>query len=164
MSSETHRARIVRDRDELTRLVEDSRAKGAVIALANGCFDVLHVGHIRYLSGAKALADVLVVGINSDRQVRRLKGPGRPVMNAVERAELVASVESVDIVTVFDEPTVASLLLALKPDIHAKGTDYTQDSVPERDVVRSYGGRIAIVGDPKDHSTSEMISRLNSRS
>jgi len=164
MSSETHCARIVRDRDELTRLVEDSRAKGAVIALANGCFDVLHVGHIRYLSGAKALADVLVVGINSDRQVRRLKGPGRPVMNAVERAELVASVESVDIVTVFDEPTVASLLLALKPDIHAKGTDYTQDSVPERDVVRSYGGRIAIVGDPKDHSTSEMISRLNSRS
>jgi len=164
MSSETHCARIVRDRDELTRLVEDSRAKGAVIALANGCFDVLHVGHIRYLSGAKALADVLVVGINSDRQVRQLKGPGRPVMNAVERAELVASVESVDIVTVFDEPTVASLLLALKPDIHAKGTDYTQDSVPERDVVRSYGGRIAIVGDPKDHSTSEMISRLNSRS
>ena len=164
MSSETHRARIVRDRDELTRLVEYARAKGAVIALANGCFDVLHVGHIRYLSGAKALADVLVVGINSDRQVRQLKGPGRPVMNAVERAELVASVESVDIVTVFDEPTVASLLLALKPDIHAKGTDYTQDSVPERDVVRSYGGRIAIVGDPKDHSTSEMISRLNSRS
>ncbi len=164
MSSETHRARIARDRDELTRLVEDARTKGAVIALANGCFDVLHVGHIRYLSGAKALADVLVVGINSDRQVRQLKGPGRPVMNAVERAELVASVESVDIVTVFDEPTVASLLLALKPDIHAKGTDYTQDSVPERDVVRSYGGRIAIVGDPKDHSTSEMISRLNSRS
>ena len=153
-------ARIVQDRAELTRIVEDARAKGAVIALANGCFDVLHVGHIRYLSGAKALADLLVVGINSDRRVRQLKGDGRPVMSADERAELVASLESVDIVTVFDEPTVSSLLLALKPDIHAKGTDYSEDTVPERDVVRSYGGRVAIVGDPKDHSTSDMISRL----
>jgi len=153
-------ARIVLDRNELIRLVEEARANGSVVALANGCFDVLHVGHIRYLAGAKAIADILVVGVNSDRQVTQLKGPGRPIISAIERAELVAALESVDIVTVFDEPTVEALLLALKPDIHAKGTDYSEETVPERDVVRSYGGKVAIVGDPKDHSTSEMISQL----
>jgi len=121
----------------------------------------LHVGHIRYLEGAKALGDLLVVGVNSDDQVSALKGPGRPVMPEAERAEIVSALECVDIVTIFPEPTVEALLLALKPDIHAKGTDYTEDTVPEREVVRSYGGRVAIVGDPKDHSTSELIERLH---
>jgi len=153
-------ARIIHNRSDLTRVVNEAREKGARIVLANGCFDVLHVGHIRYLAGARALGDILVVGINSDRQVARLKGVGRPIMRAEERAELLAALQSVDLVTVFDEPTVEALLLALKPEIHAKGTDYTEDSVPERDVVRSYGGRVAIVGDPKDHSTTELISRL----
>ncbi|HEY6122675.1 MAG TPA: adenylyltransferase/cytidyltransferase family protein [Pyrinomonadaceae bacterium] len=154
-------ARVVFDPRELARLISEARASGARIVLANGCFDVLHVGHVRYLAGARSLGDLLLVAINSDRQVRALKGPGRPIMTANQRAEIVASLQSVDLVTIFDEPTVASLLLALKPDIQAKGTDYTEDTVPERDVVRSYGGRVAIVGDPKDHSTSEMISRLS---
>ena len=121
---------------------------------------MLHVGHVRYLAGAKELGDVLIVGINSDAQVAAQKGPGRPVLPAVERAEIVAALQPVTYVTIFDEPTVEELLLSLKPDVHAKGTDYTTDTVPERDVVRSYGGQVAIVGDPKDHSTSEIISRL----
>src|ERR1700704_186778 len=146
-------------RDELISLVQRARRTGARIILANGCFDILHAGHVRYLAGARALGDLLVVGINSDHQVTKLKGPGRPIMPAAERAEIVASLESVDLVTIFNEPTVEALLLALKPDIHAKGTDYTEETVPEREVVRSYGGRVAIVGDPKEHSTSEMISR-----
>jgi rfaE bifunctional protein nucleotidyltransferase chain/domain len=148
------------DRDELSTGIEEARSRGARIVLANGCFDVLHVGHVRYLAGARELGDVLVVGINSDEQVARLKGPGRPVMSAAERAELVASLESVTYVTIFDEPTVEQLLLALKPDVHAKGTDYTEETVPERAVVRSYGGRVAIVGDPKDHSTSAILTRI----
>ena len=147
-------------RDELAERVKAAREAGARIVLANGCFDVLHVGHVRYLAGARALGDVLVVGINSDAQVALQKGAGRPVLPAAERAELVAALESVSYVTIFDEPTVEELLLALKPDVHAKGTDYTTDSVPERDVVRSYGGQVAIVGDPKDHSTSAIIARL----
>jgi rfaE bifunctional protein nucleotidyltransferase chain/domain len=130
------------------------------VVLANGCFDVLHVGHVRYLAGARELGDILVVAVNSDEQVARLKGAGRPILPASERAEIVAALECVTYVTVFDEPTVEQLLLALKPDVHAKGTDYTEDSVPERDVVRSYGGRVAIVGDPKDHSTSAILERL----
>ena len=121
---------------------------------------MLHVGHIRYLQGAGKLGDILIVGINSDEQVAMQKGAGRPVLPASERAEIVASLESVTYVTIFNEPTVSELLLALKPDIHAKGTDYTTDTVPERDVVRSYGGQVAIVGDPKDHSTSAIIARL----
>ena len=141
--------------------VKRVRREGGRVVLANGCFDVLHVGHIRYLEGAKALGDLLVVGVNSDDQVSALKGPGRPVMPEAERAEIVSALECVDIVTIFPEPTVEALLLALKPDIHAKGTDYTEDTVPEREVVRSYGGRVAIVGDPKDHSTSELIERLH---
>ncbi len=120
----------------------------------------LLVGHIRYLAGARALGDLLVVGVNSDEQVAMQKGPGRPIIPALERAEMVASLESVSYVTIFNEPTVTELLLALKPEIHAKGTDYTEETVPERDVVRSYGGRVAIVGDPKNHSTSEMLARL----
>ena len=148
------------NREELLARVEAARTGGARIVLANGCFDVLHVGHVRYLAGARELGDVLVVGINSDEQVARLKGAGRPVLPATERAEIVASLESVTYVTIFTEPTVAELLLALKPDVHAKGTDYTEETVPERAVVRSYGGRVAIVGDPKDHSTSAILSRL----
>ncbi len=148
------------DRDRLIERVALARKEGARIVFANGCFDVLHVGHVRYLEAARELGDLLVVGINSDDQARRLKGEGRPVMSQDQRAEIVASFEAVDLVTVFDEPTVEELLLALTPDIHAKGTDYTEDSVPERDVVRSFGGRVAIVGDSKDHSSSEMIEKL----
>ena len=151
---------LVLTREELIRRVRDTGKPGARIVLANGCFDVLHVGHIRYLQGARALGEILVVGINSDEQVAAQKGAGRPIIPASERAEIVASLEGVAYVTIFDEPTVTELLLALKPDIHAKGTDYTEETVPERDVVRSYGGRVAIVGDPKDHSTSEMLARL----
>jgi len=147
-------------REELIRQVASTRESGARIVLANGCFDVLHVGHVRYLAGAKQLGDILVVGINADEQVAIQKGAGRPVLPANERAEIVAALESVNYVTIFNEPTVEQLLLALKPDVHAKGTDYTTDTVPERDVVRSYGGQVAIVGDAKDHSTSEIITRL----
>ncbi len=149
----------IKDRSSLAKTVAEARSSGARIVLANGCFDILHAGHIRYLSGAKALGDLLVVGVNSDRQVSSLKGPGRPIMSQADRAEIVASLEVVDYVTIFDEPTVEALLLTLKPDIHAKGTDYTEETVPEREIVRSYGGRVAIVGDAKDHSTSELIRR-----
>lgn len=149
-------------RSALAERVAAARRHGARVVMANGCFDILHAGHVRYLKGAKELGDLLVVGVNSDQQVRTLKGPGRPIMPELERAEVVASLEAVDFVTIFDEPTVEALLLALKPDIHAKGTDYTEDTVPEREVVRSYGGRVAIVGDPKDHSTSALIGRLGS--
>ncbi len=148
------------NREELKDRIATARESGARIVLANGCFDVLHVGHIRYLAGARALGDILVVGINSDEQVAIQKGAGRPVLPAAERAEIVAALESVTYVTIFDEATVEQLLLALKPDVHAKGTDYTTESVPERDVVRSYGGQVAIVGDPKDHSTTEIIARV----
>ena len=150
----------VLSREELVKRVDSARESGARIIFANGCFDVLHVGHIRYLAGARELGDLLIVGVNSDEQVAIQKGAGRPVLPATERAEIVAALESVDYVTIFDEPTVEQLLLALKPDIHAKGTDYTTETVPERDVVRSYGGRVAIVGDPKDHSTSAIIARI----
>ena len=147
-------------RQELIQRVTAAREADAKIVFANGCFDVLHVGHVRYLAGARELGDILIVGVNSDQQVAIQKGAGRPVLPASERAEIVAALESVTYVTIFDEPTVEELLLALKPDVHAKGTDYTTDTVPERDVVRSYGGQVAIVGDPKDHSTSQIIARL----
>ena len=150
----------VLSRKDLSTRVEAARKTGAKIVFANGCFDVLHVGHTRYLSGARELGDLLVVAVNSDEQVRIQKGAGRPILAAADRAELIAALESVDYVTVFEEPTVEQLLLALKPDIHAKGTDYTEETVPERDIVRSYGGRVAIVGDPKDHSTTELLTRL----
>lgn len=152
---------VILDRETLLASVMASRQAGARIVLANGCFDVLHVGHVRYLQGARALGDMLVVGINSDQQVAVLKGAGRPIMGEAERAEIVASLEGVDLVTIFDEPTVKDLLLALRPDIHAKGTDYTEETVPEREIVLSYGGRVAIVGDPKNHSTSEILERLS---
>jgi rfaE bifunctional protein nucleotidyltransferase chain/domain len=151
---------LILNRAELLDRVNDLRKNGASVVLANGCFDVLHVGHVRYLNAARQLGDVLVVAINSDEQVRLQKGVGRPVMNATERAELIASLAAVNFVTVFDEPTVSELLLALRPDFHAKGTDYTEESVPEKDVVRSYGGKVAIVGGPKNHSTSKILLRL----
>jgi len=152
-------ARIV-DRPQLIEAISAARKEGRRIVFANGCFDVLHVGHARYLKAAKALGDLLVVAINSDEQARRLKGAGRPLMPQDQRAEIVAALDAVDFVTIFEEPTVTELLLALKPDIHAKGTDYTVDTVPERDVVRSYGGRVAIAGDPKDHSSSGLIDKV----
>ena len=148
------------DRSELVDRVTAARTNGLRIVFANGCFDVLHVGHVRYLEAARALGDLLIVGVNSDDQARRLKGADRPLVPQDQRAEIISAIEAVDLVTIFSEPTVTELLLALKPDIHAKGTDYTEESVPERDVVRSYGGRVAIVGDPKDHSSSEMIEKL----
>ena len=138
-----------------------ARRSGRTIALANGCFDLLHVGHVRYLMGAAAEANVLVVAINDDLSVRALKGPDRPVMPAAERAELVAALEVVDYVLVFSGPTVGPLITALEPDVHCKGTDYAADSVPEREVVRAYGGRTAIVGDPKNHSTCDLLARLS---
>jgi rfaE bifunctional protein nucleotidyltransferase chain/domain len=146
--------------EEVTERVAEARRAGKTVALANGCFDVLHVGHVRYLQGARAEADVLVVGVNADESVRRLKGEGRPVQPAGDRALLVAALGSVDHVVVFAEDDVGRLLLALRPDVHCKGTDYTPETVPERDVVRSYGGRVAIVGDPKDHDTSNLLARI----
>jgi len=146
--------------DEVRRRVEEARAAGRTVAFANGCFDVLHVGHVRYLEGARAEADVLVVGVNGDGSVRRLKGEGRPVLPEGDRALLVAAVRAVDHVVVFADDDVARLLLALRPDVHCKGTDYTPDTVPERDVVRSYGGRVAIVGDPKNHDTRVLLQRI----
>jgi len=151
------------DRPRLQEGIVAAKKDGRRIVFANGCFDVLHVGHVRYLEGAKALGDVLVVAVNSDEQVRQQKGEGRPLIPQDQRAEIVSALAAVDFVTIFDEPTVAELLLALKPDVHAKGTDYTEDTVPERDVVRSYGGRVAIAGDPKDHSSSEMIEKVSSQ-
>jgi rfaE bifunctional protein nucleotidyltransferase chain/domain len=156
----TAAARIL-ERNRLIARVAIARKGGARVVFANGCFDLLHVGHVRYLEAAKGLGDLLVVGVNSDEQVRRLKGEGRPFVPERERAEVIASLRAVDYVTVFHEPTVTELLLALRPDIHAKGTDYTEESVPERDVVRSFGGRVQIVGDPKDHSSTEMFGKVN---
>jgi rfaE bifunctional protein nucleotidyltransferase chain/domain len=153
------RSRIL-DRTRLLARVAIARHNGARIVLANGCFDLLHVGHTRYLTGARAVGDFLVVGINSDEQVARLKGPSRPFMTERERAELVASLRMVDAVTIFPEPTVKDLILELRPDVHAKGTDYTVDTVPEREYVRSYGGEVVIVGDPKDHSTTDLIAQV----
>jgi D-glycero-beta-D-manno-heptose 1-phosphate adenylyltransferase len=141
--------------------VARDRAAGCTIAFANGCFDLLHVGHVRYLQGAAAEGDRLVVAVNDDESVRRLKGAGRPILPAADRAEIVASVRGVDYVVVFDGDTVAPLLELLRPDVHCKGTDYTVDTVPERETVRAYGGRIATVGDPKSHSTRELLSRVS---
>jgi rfaE bifunctional protein nucleotidyltransferase chain/domain len=147
----------IRGRQQLRESVEQWRRAGEQIILANGNFDLLHVGHVRYLAGAKALGGKLVVAINSDESVRALKGEGRPVMPEEERAEIIAALGDVDAVVIFPELDVRSLIREIRPDIQAKGTDYTIDSVPERDAVVAYGGRVAIVGDPKDHSTSEII-------
>jgi len=148
---------------ELASAVARERAIGHSIAFANGCFDILHVGHIRYLQGAAAEADRLVVAVNDDASVRILKGPGRPILCAPDRAELVEAVRGVNYVVVFGDLTVERLLDLLRPDVHCKGTDYTVESVPERNVVQAYGGRIAIVGDPKQHATRDLVARLAKR-
>ena len=149
---------------ELVTLIRADRDAGRAIAFANGCFDVLHVGHTRYLEAARREADRLVVAVNDDGSVRGLKGAGRPILPGSARAELVAALASVDYVVLFPEPTVERLLRLIRPDVHCKGTDYTVDTVPERDVVNEYGGRIAIVGDPKDHSTRDLLAAINSES
>ena len=148
---------------ELERAVASDRAAGRTIAFANGVFDLLHVGHVRYLQASAAEADRLIVAVNSDRSVRRLKGEGRPVLDQQSRAELVQALRGVDYVVIFDDDTVGDLLTRLRPDVHCKGTDYTVESVPERAIVQAYGGRTAIVGDPKDHSTRDLLARLAGR-
>jgi rfaE bifunctional protein nucleotidyltransferase chain/domain len=145
---------------ELRKIVASEKAKGKTIVLANGCFDLFHVGHIRYLRGARAKGDLLVVGLNSDRSVRRLKGRGRPILPQKERAEILAAFSFVDYVVLFSETNVEKLLLALKPDIHVKGSDYSEDTVPERETVRAYGGKVAIAGGPKIRDTSKIIERI----
>jgi rfaE bifunctional protein nucleotidyltransferase chain/domain len=151
-------------REALVARVRDEQAAGRTVAFANGCFDILHVGHVRYLEAAAQEGDLLVVAINDDASVKSLKGEGRPILAAEHRAELVAALRSVDFVVIFSEATVAPLLEALHPDVHCKGTDYTVDTVPERDTVKAYGGRIAIVGDPKNHSTRDLLTRIASSS
>jgi rfaE bifunctional protein nucleotidyltransferase chain/domain len=146
-------------REQLVDLVRAYREAGRTIAFANGCFDLLHVGHVRYLQAAAAEADRLIVAVNDDG-VAAEKGPGRPIMAAADRAAIVGALRGVDYVVIFPESTVTPLLVLLKPDVHCKGTDYTIETVPERDTVRGYGGRIAIVGDPKDHSTRDLLARI----
>lgn len=153
-------AKIVTDPSELVRRVEVVRARGGKIVLTNGAFDLLHVGHIRSLEHGRTLGDFLVVAINSDRSVRELKGAGRPIVPERERAEIVAALQCVDLVTIFDETTVEETLRRVVPDIHAKGRDYTESSVPEKKLVEALGGRVVIVGDPKDHATSDLIERI----
>lgn len=148
----------------LAAVLATERREGRTIAFANGCFDLLHVGHVRYLQGARAEADRLVVAVNADESVRGLKGPGRPVLDERARAELVAALACVDYVVIFADRTVDRLLTLLKPDVQCKGTDYTVDTVPERETVRAYGGRVAIVGDPKSHSTRDLLARLSDTS
>ena len=148
------------DRSALAERVTQDRARGLTVAFANGGFDLLHVGHVRYLQSAAQEADLLVVAVNDDDSVRALKGAGRPILPAADRAELVAALRGVDFVVIFPEPTVGPLLEAVRPDVHCKGTDYTVESVPERAIVEAYGGRTAIVGDPKDHSTRELLARI----
>ncbi len=153
----------IKSLQELIQILPGIRASGRKIVFANGCFDLIHAGHIRYLQGARALGDVLILGVNSDAGVAVLKGSGRPLQPEAERAEILASLDCVDYVLLFDEPTVDGILRELRPDIHAKGTDYTEESVPERNTVLSYGGRVAIVGDPKDHSTRDLIRTILSK-
>ncbi|HEX2501122.1 MAG TPA: adenylyltransferase/cytidyltransferase family protein [Methylomirabilota bacterium] len=153
----------VLDLEGARRAAEAARASGRRVVLANGCFDLLHVGHVRYLEGARALGDLLIVGVNSDAAVRRLKGPGRPLMPATERAEILAALRAVDHVVVFDGDTADGLVALLRPAVHAKGTDYTPESVPEREAVRAAGGRVAIAGDAKRHSTRDVIADILGR-
>lgn len=159
MSEQTNK---IISRDELPRRVEQWRRAGAKVILTNGCFDLLHVGHIRYLHAAKELGGKVVVALNSDASVRQIKGQGRPLMNEQERAEILAALSDVDAVVIFSEPDVRAIIREIRPDVQAKGTDYSADSVPERDEVVAYGGRVAIVGDPKDHSTTEFLEQMRS--
>ena len=149
--------------EEAARQAAEWRSRGRRVVLANGCFDLLHVGHVRYLSAARGLGDALIVGLNSDASVRRLKGPGRPVIPADERAELIGALASVDLVVVFDDDSAEVLIARLRPDVHAKGTDYTEESVPERAAVLAAGGRVAIAGDPKSHATRDLIAAIIAR-
>lgn len=153
-------APIYRDMEQLASAVQELRRQGGSIVLSNGCFDFLHVGHIRYLMGAADQGDHLLVAINSDASVRGLKGDTRPLVPQEERAEIISTLGFVDLVYIFDEPDVRGIIRAIRPDVHAKGTDYTEESVPEGDLVREMGGRVAIVGDPKDHDSREMIRKL----
>ncbi len=150
----------IRDLADARELATQARHLGKRVVLANGCFDILHVGHVRYLNGARARGDLLFVGVNSDASVRRLKGEGRPILDQQARARLVAALECVDCVVIFEEPDVNRLLHELKPDVHAKGTDYTADTVPERAAMRELGGEVAIVGDEKQHSTRDLIQHI----
>src|SRR4051795_10273407 len=153
---------MVLSESQLVEAVARDRAAGLSVAFANGCFDLLHVGHVRYLEASAQEADRLIVAVNDDRSVAGLKGAGRPILPAAERAELVAALRGVSYVVVFGDPNVERLLLLIKPDVHCKGTDYTADTVPERAVVAGYGGRTAIVGDPKNHATRELLKRIAS--
>lgn len=148
--------------EQAVGIVREAHRKGQRVVMANGCFDLIHVGHVRYLESARAEGDLLLVALNSDASVRRLKGPERPVTGEKERAEILAAFGCVDYVFLFDDPTADRILERLRPDVHAKGTDYTAETVPERETVHAYGGRVAIVGDPKDHSSRGLISRLRS--
>ena len=147
----------------LRERLKEHRRRGERIVLANGCFDLLHVGHVRYLEGARREGEVLVVAVNDDEGVRRLKGEGRPLLAARDRARLVAALAAVDYAVIFAEPTVTALIEALRPDVHAKGTDYTPETVPEREAVRAVGGRVAIVGDPKAHSTRDLLAAIREK-
>jgi len=151
---------VIKELAELKNIIAKEKAGGKRIVFGNGCFDLLHVGHIRYLKGAKELGDILVVAVNDDSSVTGLGKRKQVVTPALERAEIISAIEGIDYVIIFSDPTVENLLLTLKPDIHAKGTDYTEDNVPEKDIVLSYGGKVAIVGDPKDHSTRDLIKTI----
>ncbi len=152
--------KVIQNLEELKRIIEAEKAAGKRIVFGNGCFDILHVGHVRYLKGARELGDVLIVAVNNDSSVTGLGKRKEVVTPANERAEIVSALDCVDYVVLFGEPTVENLLRTLKPHIHAKGTDYTEDNVPEKDIVASYGGKVAIVGDPKDHSTRDIIKTI----
>jgi rfaE bifunctional protein nucleotidyltransferase chain/domain len=148
---------------QLTRIIQEHKKRGQKVVLANGCFDLIHVGHIRYLKESKKKGDILVLALNSDSSIRKLKGEGRPILNQKERAVIASSFYFIDYITFFDEPNVEKVLLALKPDIHAKGSDYTEETVPEKETVKGYGGTIAITGGPKIKSTSQLIKEIASK-
>ena len=147
----------------MTKIIQGHKKRGERIVLTNGCFDLIHVGHVRYLKEAKDKGDILIVALNSDSSVRKLKGKGRPLLNQEERAEIIASFSFVDYITLFEEPNVVKILLALEPDIHAKGSDYTKETVPEKDTVKGYGGKIAITGGPKVRSTSRLLEKIDTK-
>jgi rfaE bifunctional protein nucleotidyltransferase chain/domain len=153
-------AKIILNHDELAKKIEELKKQGKKVIFANGCFDLLHVGHVRYLRGAKALGDVLVLAINSDASVRRLKGPERPLLPLEDRLGVLSAFEMIDFITAFEDDTVSPLLLKLKPNVQVKGTDYTPDTIPEKDTVASFGGEVAVVGDPKDHASKNLIQEI----
>jgi rfaE bifunctional protein nucleotidyltransferase chain/domain len=153
-------AQVILDHDELAKNIDELKKHGKKVIFANGCFDLLHVGHVRYLRGAKALGDVLVLAINSDASVRRLKGPERPLLPLEDRLGILSAFEMIDFITAFEDDTVSPLLLKLKPNVQVKGTDYTPDTIPEKDTVASFGGEVAVVGDPKDHASKNLIQEI----